>query len=227
MADEALQRWRRAAATGDAEAETRLLAGRVRAGELAPERLRLASYLGAPAARELAPLEQRGTWAIGLWEFGAEAVVRAGIAAARARIARVHDGVRTELALELLEAWLVEPDPRGKAALRARAEALAPGASELLRWVLRLFAEYERAGPRVVEGCFLPGPVYELMQAAEAAAGARPGKGRAARDSRGLAAATVRLAIRQELLPWCLGEGDPLRSRVGERSAGPRPQDPA
>lgn len=218
MADEGLQRLRRAARAGDAEAEARLLLARVRAGQLAPERLGLAAHLGAPAARALVGEERGGTWALGLWAFGAEAVVRAGIAAARARLAAEPDGARTALAVELLEAWLLEAEPARRAALRARAEALGAGDEGLLlRWTLRLFAEHDRGGPRQVEGCWLPGPVWELMEAAEDAIGAKLTKSATARHRRRLAAAAVRRALQEELLPWCLGEGDPLRARLAAR----------
>ena len=105
-----------------------------------------------------------------------------------------------------------------RAALRARAEALGAGDEGLLlRWTLRLFAEHDRGGPRQVEGCWLPGPVWELMEAAEDAIGAKLTKSATARHRRRLAAAAVRRALQEELLPWCLGEGDPLRARLAAR----------
>lgn len=67
---------------GDFEAEVELLAERVRRGEVPPEGLRLAAYLGHPAACALAedvePPEQLEPWLLGLCaDFGLEARNRA------------------------------------------------------------------------------------------------------------------------------------------------------
>ena len=52
MSDSRLRELERLAALGDREARVRLLAERVRGGDLPRERLALAAYLGDPAARE-------------------------------------------------------------------------------------------------------------------------------------------------------------------------------
>lgn len=55
MADRRLRELERASAEGDLDAGARLLLERVRIGDLAPGRLRLAAYLGLPAATLAAP----------------------------------------------------------------------------------------------------------------------------------------------------------------------------
>ena len=52
MSDQRLRELERRVAEGDGAAEAPLLAERVRAGTLAPDRLRLAAHLGHPPARE-------------------------------------------------------------------------------------------------------------------------------------------------------------------------------
>lgn len=100
MVDARLRRLERAASQGDVQARVQVLCERLRTGDLDEERVRLAAYLGDPAARlllgERAPelpviraregfeLNQR-RWITGLRAFGKEWLVRAAVALARSR----------------------------------------------------------------------------------------------------------------------------------------------
>lgn len=94
MADERLRRIEREAQSGDIDAQARLLRERVRVGELNLERVRLAAHCGHSVAglalgeRALtvpspATGEEFFSWTGTLALWGAEALVRAAIAAAR------------------------------------------------------------------------------------------------------------------------------------------------
>ena len=68
MADEHQRELERQVASGDFEAEAKLLLERVRSGELTEERLRLAAYCGHGAAKAVVEIEvPKGLvdWAIG------------------------------------------------------------------------------------------------------------------------------------------------------------------
>jgi len=114
MSDGDLRNLERLAAGGDVEAESRLLLERVRLGALAPEGLRLASYLGHEAARLASPLEEPPTelvaWILELAPWGKDALARTAIAAA----------------------WLVEPVYRAQAPGDPRVEELLRAAEGCL-----------------------------------------------------------------------------------------------
>lgn len=122
MSDQRLRELERRVAEGDGAAEAPLLAERVRAGTLAPDRLRLAAYLGHPPAREAlgdeAPVlrEDPDSWIRGLADWGPQAWVRAAIAAARLT------GRPNQEVLDAAEAWLRQPTARMEEEARLWAE---------------------------------------------------------------------------------------------------------
>lgn len=120
MADDALRRLeRRFAATGAVDDEVRLLVARLRAGELTPERLRLASFCGHLAASKALGKKEPTPRDIYDWSdavlarWGKEARVRATLAIARAVLprweARCGDDPAPRRALEAAECWLACP----------------------------------------------------------------------------------------------------------------------
>ncbi|MCO5172530.1 MAG: hypothetical protein M9894_40050 [Planctomycetes bacterium] len=154
MADTRLRRLERAAAQGDLDARVRLLCERLRSGELDEERVRLAAYLGDPAARlllgpkapDLPVIRARGglelnqrRWITGLRAYGKEWLVRAAVAIARARFTAWdrwdEADERPRRALAAAEAWLAcpceahaeEADLAQHAALGAAHALVSPG----------------------------------------------------------------------------------------------------
>ncbi len=109
----------RRARQGDSTAEAAALVRRLRAGDLDEERLRLAALVGDPAARLAlgrdAPAVPPTPAALAraLRAFGAEALVRATVVAARAMAAtadpRFWDLSRARAAITAAEAWLACP----------------------------------------------------------------------------------------------------------------------
>ena len=154
MVDTRLRRLERAASQGDVEARARVLCERLRAGDLAEERVRLAAYLGDPGARlllaERAPelpviraragleLNQR-RWITGLRAYGKEWLVLAAVALAHARFAAWtrwdETDERPRRAVAAAEAWVrcpcarhvAEADAAHHAALSAAQALVSPG----------------------------------------------------------------------------------------------------
>jgi len=121
----------------DPQAEAELLARGLRSGELDPERLRLAAYVGHDPARaalgDLAPPSPLDleTFARGLEPWGPEAWTRAALGAARTS-AKFWSERHTELlpaqALSAVAAWIASPSD----ALAEEASALGHACYELL-----------------------------------------------------------------------------------------------
>lgn len=110
MSDDALRGQERRLQQGDDPAdEARLLAGALRAGRLAPERLALAAFLGHTPAREAlggGAREDLAGWLAALDEAGRAALAQAAVAGLRAGWGDVPSP-RADLAqaLRLLEGW--------------------------------------------------------------------------------------------------------------------------
>lgn len=211
MVDTRLRRLERAASQGDVEARARVLCERLRAGDLAEERVRLAAYLGDPGARlllaERAPelpviraragleLNQR-RWITGLRAYGKEWLVLAAVALAHARFAAWtrwdETDERPRRAVAAAEAWVRCPCD---AHLADAAETVAPAerAVQGLRARTARSAYYAlRAARVVVEPNYrVLGLEYEPAQDAEA----------------------LRQALRAELVPWLVGHADPVAAR--------------
>jgi hypothetical protein len=122
--DDRLRRLTREVATGDAGARARLLAERLRAGDLGEDRLRLAAHLGDPAAaaalgrelllpptititrwvRGLAEPSRGGAWPV----WAREAYVRAAAAAGRIVLPGLDPALaeRGRAAVDALDAWV-------------------------------------------------------------------------------------------------------------------------
>lgn len=196
------RRWRESGAERD---HARFLVERLRTGELSLDRARLAAHLGDAAARaalglarEPHDLAGQRAWAAALSDWGREVPGRAGVAAAR-------------LVLPVFDRGL-NPDPRPRRALRAAEQFLVCPCDRhegraLLAGDLVEAAAHDDAGTAVWEA------VRAVVGPADGVAGALEAVVVAAGRVTGVLA--VRAAIRDALVPWALGYGDPLARRMG------------
>ena len=194
------RRWRE---TGCVEDEAAWLVERVRVGELEQRDLDLARCLGhAPACGEVrlkGQLRYTGDWyelARQLQDWGLHATLRATVSAVR-----VSQPVgRCLLRVEQVESWLCglepEPDP-----------VVEPGDplfhSGMPGYWLGEIWTMDRVLPTVPEA--LAGVTSWAMHAGSAMHWAKVSETAASR------------AFRDELVPWALGYGDPVRDRVEAR----------
>jgi hypothetical protein len=219
MADEQLRELARLAEAGDPNAGGRLIHGRVRAGALDWERVRLAAYLGDTSARvalsDDAPalVTDLGSWLGGLVAWGREADLRAAIAAARLVVSEWEDYCsddRPRQALEAGEAWALDPSQPNTAAV---VDAVVAGRDALTDRD-DVFEDEEddtiqeagRALVRAAEAAMLDTPNASAREVGLTVV-------RAGLQSE-IGPAEVRTAVRTELVPWALGNHDPLRERV-------------
>lgn len=205
--DARLRQLQREASTGDLQARAKLLLGRVRAGELSEERLRLAAYLGDPASREAlgegAPealqnwrsreLNKR-TWAQDISrDYGEEGARRMLVAVMRESLSLPFPTPAEYLSLLESEEDLVAC-PCEQHRERAMDEELefwrerAKGLPAILSAVVGMTRTFFTQAVNLPESSDYP------------AAGLR-----------------VANSIRTELIPWALGERDPVRERVEAR----------
>lgn len=229
MTDARLRDLGRAAASGDGEARTRWLAERVRAGDLPRQRLTLAAFLGDEAARDaldgLVPAGAGPVAAIvqALAPWGQPVLVRAALAALVATRpvappwADASGATRTPRQAEAaLVAWLRCPCSDHQAAVE-RVEGRPVAATPRGRWVDAAAADALRSVATGRVGGEVPDDV--VTRAAHAAREAARAAVRALSDdapggegppSWPGAERVVRDAVRAALIPWALGEGDPL-----------------
>lgn len=160
MADARLRQLERLFGAGDPAAGARLLLERVRQGELALERVRLAAALGDPAARAalseppLPPGERddlrqlpdeadafgasdEEDWLDRLAAFGKQPLVRAAVYAARPLLdwfeQEAYPGERrARAALAAAEAWLAQPDEARRVGARLAGEAASEAENDVL-----------------------------------------------------------------------------------------------
>jgi hypothetical protein len=219
VSDARLRQLQRDAATGDLAARARLLTERVRIGDLAPDRLQLAAYLGDEAAEEalgqrphVPPTITVGRWVRGLarptvgegWpEWAAQAYALAAAAAARSVLPCFagRDPVAATRAVEALDAWIACPcDEHGRASAAAASHVPQPPPGPA-----GLFASrgVRFAGLAVLRAAAIP------LGRAGLPRGATPPETIAADTAADAARATspeaVRVAIREALVPWALG----------------------
>jgi hypothetical protein len=169
-----------------------LLAERVRVGELSPERLRLAAFVGHPDARDADPtapaLEAEGFLSESLRAFAEPAVLRMAIAAGWAAV--VGAPTAADLVAAMERAFLC---PCGAHLEDVR---LAPRSThDAWDGMLR-----HAVGVQVEGGPSIAAALIALDQIA-ARVGSRQ----------------VLDAIRVDVAPWALGERDPVRERVDSR----------
>ncbi|MGE0707487.1 MAG: hypothetical protein AB7N76_10925 [Planctomycetota bacterium] len=188
---------RRFRASGTIEDETAWLRARVQAGELAQERAELAAYCGQPAARfvELkSEPQEHGSrrWYLFLSWRGQEPCVRASLAA----LELVREPARSNRQLVAAHArslrWLLEPDARVSVQEAARNAVDMEG--DKLGWVLAANADQVLTRPRRWGD-----PAATVASATQADCPDLP----------------VHERVRDELISWALGYGDPVRGRVG------------
>lgn len=206
MRDEELRRLERAmAGERDAAGEARLLAEKVRRGDLAAPKLELAAYLGHEAARAAlagrAPdrPEDPSEWLVGLDRFGREAKMRAAIVLcrqlARTRYDRWAEDDDGRLVLEAAEAVFLDPSDANKAALdRALTPPEGAGRYRGVGQGAYALASFVRA-----EDSFDDNFAELARQVAERHFPVHP--------------ANVMEDVRDDLVPWALGELDPVATR--------------
>jgi len=197
---------------------------RVELGELSPDRVRLAAYLGDPRAHELLglPLCRRWTrysqstgetrdWVRGLATWGKEPLVRACRVAVRAHVALAWPRVDGDTLASLRAAepvmldWIRDPSEPQRAAAGRLAARLGrtwqiPVASRrVLTVCLQAVASRYGAERAAVQGLG-EADVEPEWTSVRAAKRAGVGRGR------------LRHGIQRELLPWALGHDDPCRA---------------
>jgi hypothetical protein len=203
--DTQLRKDERRAAQGDDQARTRLLLRRVRAGELSLHLVYLAAYLGEPRAVPMCDVvvpEALEPWLAGVVAADQRAGVRAGLALARAvleqrRALPDRADAAVVYGLAQVEAWCLDPEepklPAWGCAKEARAAALTgSGVDVTLAWI-----------------------TFELLSAADASdpAEAASHVNEALRFAcRLLDDEVVRDTVRDALVLWAVGEGDPLKA---------------
>ena len=193
------RRWRE---DGDRDAEAALLRARVRAGTLAAPRLRLAAYLGHEAARlalgDAAPeLGQSGAavaFCFGLEDYGREAWLRAVWVVMNMH--EQHLGERTAATNSRPVAFKIE-----------RHRALLQRGLTLVEAWLREPSEEAQAELTRWSGAVPADRVGFALHAVRDAAG---------RIS-SLPQEEIVEHIRRVLLPWALGQGDPVLEEVRDR----------
>jgi len=228
----------RSSQAGDAAAEVLLLRRRLRAGDLRPDGLSLAAFLGHPASRELladeAPEVPAGyqDWLQELRPRGPEVVMRASLAAA-SRVAallepllRTSDAEHPQPILDATAEALVCPCLPHMGSVLQAAQACedarrAPHAVQLDR-------QREAAISASTSIALLfgdPDGPWEVMHHARLAAFAAVQPDSAAHEDGGAdpdtlpgkAGRLIKDAVRGELVPWALGYGDPVRMQVAKR----------
>lgn len=179
------RRWRE---TGAVEDEATLLRERVRAGNLVPDRLKLAAHCGH-AASALA-LGEVGTsadpdllaWVRGLHAWGLEPGVRVALLAARVvlRVCRSRSGespseLEPETVFSAVEAWIACPcEEHSHAAILAGASGLRDsmdGPLEDAGWACADAASAMRASPELILRALLRAERFAPAATAEVRAG--------------------------------------------------------
>lgn len=227
MSDDRLRelerRWRETGALGDRAA---YLQERARCGDLEPERLRLAAFLGAEvggAEPEPPPVAEDldlAAWIGALAAYGVVTLRRAAIAAADHSARQASSSGMPMRAVLAAEELLLCPCDSHRAEARRHAAATRDLPDAPMRMSSDLAGAAEQAALAA-----LSEDAREVLAAARSAARA----GRVALssfpalfgDPKQEAASGLRAAITRELLPWALDEGDPVRERV-ERRGGLR-----
>ena len=170
MTDHRLQTLRRTQAPGDLAFQSRLLTARMRAGELAPARVRLAAWLGDEAAQGVgfpaATLDQRHWWA----PFDTPAILESTLAVVE--WVQLHQLSNFGFArVTIWLAWVLRGDPtapRPLACPRSQAEALS-----WLREGLREVPNGWRRAREVIAGAVIPWALGVRASRLEAAASQR------------------------------------------------------
>lgn len=232
MSDERLRQLEREAASGDVEARTRLLLERLRAGELTEERLKFAAHLGDEAAQQATGRQEtlvsshlahpkRRRWFEGLARFGDGVPERVAWAVVRAAIREEASKDCVAAAITAAEHYFACPCPDHLSMAVAKAEELhryklgeLPSKPvEALRLFLAAVTKAPSAWipPRAAKKTGLSAadirwPVI-LQTAFDAAAYTVP----VSQEE------SLIEVIRKDLLPWALGERDPVIDGVEAR----------
>lgn len=223
VVDRRLRQLHRDADASCLETQVRLLREQLRAGALREERVRLAAYLGYPAAGVIAEARAAqvhfdreyqaqcrslGEWIAPIGQFGHEALVRAGLAVAeRVRTPSLTSRRRS---LALLEAWAVCPCER--CASHARSSLAALRDDDWTRF-LSAFSAVMGEDPRVDEAARALSLL--VWQEGELVADHLPAE--ALYDYVRVMCVRSQRAVVDDLVPWALSLWDPVADRVSAR----------
>jgi len=215
----------REAAVGDKEAGSRLLLERVRSGETSLQRLELASFLGEESARvalgeekraresEIDTRQKLNEWVRTLLDQGdKESAVRIAVTAAREVIDYWNDTVdkSPRLAIESAENWILSPSDQTV----AKAQEMAGMASDAIDYLDH--GEHEGHAVAAASNCAYSAYVAQDKSKGGAAMtvysayDAQVSSGKSEQET----ANKMYEIIRNNLLPWALGQGDPVKERV-------------
>jgi hypothetical protein len=194
------RRLEREAAAGDLDAAARALQTRIRSGELSEERVRLAGYLGDPAAEHLCqPRPPLRSWFDGLEAFDHESRVRVCLALAEACVALAWEGFSpapgSDLALlqsnlRLIRSCLGGTHDPSLAMGAAQAAGMVTASTSGKRWGAAEAVHW--AALALARGDSDVGSVRSLREVTTHA-------------TRVLGVKAARLRICDELIPWALG----------------------
>jgi hypothetical protein len=208
VADARRRELERLAAAGDPGAERELLLERVRQGEVTPQAVRVAAYLGQPAAlaaqpdagpagntRELVP------WLEGLAGLDAALLTRAALAAARYAYESAGKELvdpRLDKGLAAVEEWLACPCEPHRVAARLAAEEADEAAREAS--VLPASSDEAAFSAFAVRNAALTAAALRPVDALQEAVNAFLDGGSALDDD-----AALREEARRTLVAWALG----------------------
>lgn len=201
--DERLRGLERRAQDGDLDAAAALVVERIRVGALPRARVALAAHLGAPAAlralgvEAAAPTTDLFDWFARLGAFGAPAVVRALVAAARVVLPAFEEEARGDerpaRALDAAAAWCDAPSPAlAQAGMVAGRHARRAG--EEVGRQARLDGEWQEDQPKVRIATYV---AYLSLKPAQAAHGWTQEGSRADEDGLGLVLRIVEEFVRE------------------------------
>jgi hypothetical protein len=206
-----------------AEREAEELASRVRAGDLTGEQVALAAFLGDPGAQRVAgsavqppPVWQQGAdaqvWLSRLSRWGWSARARAAVAVLRDALlnweAAHPDDPGPGRVVRALEAWVHQPTPPNAQRVEDEAQRLGEAEQPLVGPPLACLtaAELARRGEQDAGGDLLWSIVLQAYTGEDGSHPALHEVGRRAQQ-----------ALCLDVLPWALGQGDPVAQRARTR----------
>jgi len=215
------RRWKE---SGSVEDEAAYLLERVRVGDLEQEKLELAAYFGHEAARRASSgkcppnssaeiPDEWGAWlsAIPARECPVQQVrIRAALACARLCTA-LYPAPASKLAVSSAEDWVLCPCPQHARSARELSERALPVSPEDIPFQALLpihAAAWAAVHAARVASSSLGATAYALDDCAEALEMA----------SFVTSQGEVLTAIRREITPWLLGNGDPIQQRASMRT---------
>lgn len=214
------RRWRE---TGEPDDEAALIQARLRTGALSQQQVLLASVVGHEPARACFPDVRREPLFCDLCyrlaEWGREAALRAGVAATTYMYGRwtwPHAEGDPREVLWRIEDWLTNPSEALAQRVTEQAEQLLAAihraeGDEDFGFVIHGNRNTDLAGAASLLGFVVGASAFEEEERRDLVR-ALTGAERVLDDDEEL-----RIAIREEITPWALSYGDPIRDRVMAR----------